>query len=116
MNSPRPLRWMMLPCAAALLCAVTTHAQTTAVDSGWILSKLAQPAPMRTSFVEVRSSRLLKNPLRLSGEYELLLTQRLILQPRMEVNLYRQRDEARLLQQNGLKASLQRGDAPIGVA
>ncbi len=33
--------------------------------------------------------------LRLSGEYELLLTQRLILQPRMEVNLYRQRDEAR---------------------
>lgn len=39
------------------------------VDSGWILSKLAQPAPMRTSFVEVRSSRLLKNPLRLHGEY-----------------------------------------------
>ena len=39
------------------------------VDSGWILSRLAQPAPMRTSFVEVRSSRLLKNPLRLSGEY-----------------------------------------------
>lgn len=33
--------------------------------------------------------------LRLSGEYELLLTQRLILQPRMEVNLYGQRDEAR---------------------
>ncbi len=39
------------------------------VDSGWILSKLAQPAPMRTSFVEVRTSRLLKNPLRLHGEY-----------------------------------------------
>lgn len=38
-------------------------------DSGWILSKLAQPAPMRTSFVEVRGSRLLKNPLRLHGEY-----------------------------------------------
>jgi len=33
--------------------------------------------------------------LRLSGEYELLLTQRLILQPRMEVNLYGRRDEAR---------------------
>ena len=40
-----------------------------AVDSGWILSRLARPAPMRTSFVEVRSSRLLKNPLRLYGEY-----------------------------------------------
>ena len=39
------------------------------VESGWILSRLAQPAPMRTSFVEVRGSRLLKNPLRLSGEY-----------------------------------------------
>lgn len=39
------------------------------VESGWILSRLAQPAPMRTSFVEVRDSRLLKNPLRLSGEY-----------------------------------------------
>ena len=39
------------------------------VDSGWIVSKLARPAPMRTSFVEVRSSRLLKQPLRISGEY-----------------------------------------------
>ncbi len=33
------------------------------------MSKLARPAPMRTSFVEVRTSRLLKSPLRLSGEY-----------------------------------------------
>lgn len=39
------------------------------VDSDWILSRLAQPAPMHTRFVEVRSSRLLKNPLRLYGEY-----------------------------------------------
>ncbi|GIX39688.1 MAG: hypothetical protein KatS3mg128_0737 [Silanimonas sp.] len=36
-----------------------------------------------------------RTALRLSGEYELLLTQRLILQPRMEVNLYGRRDEAR---------------------
>ncbi|GIX22459.1 MAG: hypothetical protein KatS3mg121_1242 [Gammaproteobacteria bacterium] len=36
-----------------------------------------------------------RTALRLEGEYELLLTQRLILQPRMEVNLYGQRDEAR---------------------
>ncbi|WP_170156548.1 LolA-related protein [Solilutibacter pythonis] len=42
---------------------------TTPVDSDWILSKLARPAPMRTDFVELRSSRLLKNPLRISGEY-----------------------------------------------
>lgn len=41
----------------------------TPVDSGWILQKLARPAPMRTDFVEMRSSRLLKTPLRISGEY-----------------------------------------------
>lgn len=39
------------------------------MDTGWIVSKLARPAPMRTSFVEVRGSKLLKEPLRLSGEY-----------------------------------------------
>lgn len=38
-------------------------------DSGWILKALARPAPMRTDFVEVRDSPLLKAPLRLSGEY-----------------------------------------------
>ncbi len=50
--------------------AAPLPAQTPAsVDSAWILSRLAQPAPLRTSFVEVRGSRLLKNPLRISGEY-----------------------------------------------
>ncbi len=39
------------------------------VDSDWILSRLAQPLPARTSFVELRGSRLLKKPLRLQGEY-----------------------------------------------
>ena len=39
------------------------------VDSEWILSKLVQPAPARTSFVELRGSKLLKKPLRLQGEY-----------------------------------------------
>lgn len=39
------------------------------VDSDWILKTLARPAPMRTDFVEVRASALLKDPLRLSGEY-----------------------------------------------
>jgi hypothetical protein len=40
-----------------------------AVDTGWILSHLSRPAPMRTAFVEVRDSKLLKAPLRISGEY-----------------------------------------------
>lgn len=35
----------------------------------WILDKLARPAPMSTAFLELRESRMLKNPLRLSGEY-----------------------------------------------
>ena len=39
------------------------------VDTGWILSHLSRPAPMRTAFVEVRDSKLLKAPLRITGEY-----------------------------------------------
>jgi Outer membrane lipoprotein carrier protein LolA-like len=57
--------------AFAALCLAlsigTADAQTA--DSGWILKALARPAPMRTDFVEVRESPLLKAPLRLSGEY-----------------------------------------------
>lgn len=40
------------------------------IDSAWVLRILARPAPMRTSFVELRDSPLLKSPLRLSGEYQ----------------------------------------------
>lgn len=54
------------------LAAVPSRAaapEPARVDSGWILSKLVQPVPARTSFVELRGSRLLKKPLRLQGEY-----------------------------------------------
>ena len=40
-----------------------------AATTGWILGKLARPAPMSTAFLELRESRMLKQPLRLSGEY-----------------------------------------------
>lgn len=50
------------PCAAA-------DASVDAVDTAWILSRLERPAPMRTAFVEVRDSPLLKAPLRIAGEY-----------------------------------------------
>lgn len=40
------------------------------VDSDWILSRLVQPMPARTPFVELRGSKLLKKPLRLEGEYQ----------------------------------------------
>lgn len=42
----------------------------SSVDADWILARLARPAPMRTSFVELRGSRLLKAPLRIEGEYQ----------------------------------------------
>jgi hypothetical protein len=40
-----------------------------AIDAGWILQKLARPAPTQTDFVEVRASKLLKAPLRIEGVY-----------------------------------------------
>ncbi|QID17913.1 copper resistance protein B [Nitrogeniibacter mangrovi] len=49
-----------------------------------------------------------RSALRLSAEYELLLTQRLILQPRAEINVYGKRDEAR-----GIGAGL--SDALAGI-
>ena len=65
---------MRVPVLAAMLLSASVLAAppepiATAVDSGWILSKLARPAPMRTSFVELRGSALLKAPLRIEGEY-----------------------------------------------
>ncbi len=59
--------------AQATSTAKATNAATTATattfGSEWILRALARPAPMRTDFVEVRDSPMLKAPLRLSGEY-----------------------------------------------
>ncbi len=73
---------MPLLLAAILSCATTVlyaaperaaagqaNATQGTVDAGWILSKLARPAPMRTGFVELRESKLLKAPLRIAGEY-----------------------------------------------
>ncbi len=61
---------MALLMAANLpLYAAPDSAPGVAVDSDWILSKLARPAPMHTMFVELRDSKLLKTPLRVEGEY-----------------------------------------------
>ena len=62
----------MIP-ATLLLAAASLHAappEPARADADWILARLAHPAPMRTSFVELRGSRLLKKPLRLQGEYQ----------------------------------------------
>ncbi|GAB3736774.1 fatty acyl CoA synthetase [Luteimonas pelagia] len=55
----------MLACLAAAPCL----AAEPAADAGWILQRLARPAPTRTPFLELRESPLLKAPLRVSGEY-----------------------------------------------
>lgn len=62
---------LMLLCSAVLPCAAAPEAGAAApVDAGWILQKLARPAPMRTAFVELRGSPMLKAPLRIEGEYQ----------------------------------------------
>lgn len=58
---------LMLLCSAVLPCAAAPEAAP--VDAGWILQKLARPAPTRTAFVELRGSPMLKAPLRVEGEY-----------------------------------------------
>lgn len=53
------LATVLFPCAA----------QPAAVEPGWILERLARPAPVSTPFVELRGSAMLKAPLRIQGEY-----------------------------------------------
>lgn len=52
-----------------LLTSLAMQAEASAVDAGWILRQLAQPAPSQTGFVELRGSALLKEPLRVEGQY-----------------------------------------------
>lgn len=61
----------IVPLSVVLCLAAFSMGKADAqtADSDWILKALARPAPMRTDFVEVRDSPLLKSPLRLSGEY-----------------------------------------------
>ncbi len=56
---------LTLLCSAAPLSA----APPEPVDAGWVLQKLARPAPASTDFVELRGSALLKAPLRVQGHY-----------------------------------------------
>jgi hypothetical protein len=59
----------LLLASAAAFAAQAEPTAATPVEAGWILAKIARPAPARTPFVEVRGSKLLKAPLRLTGEY-----------------------------------------------
>jgi len=55
---------------AAPLAAAPPDSGATRVEADWVLARLARPAPMRTGFVELRGSALLKKPLRIEGEYQ----------------------------------------------
>lgn len=60
--------------AIAMLVAVPLQAapaEVAAVQTQWILDKISRPAPMSTGFIELRGSALLKDPLRISGQYHL---------------------------------------------
>ena len=57
----------LAPCAAAT--EVTGASQAGPVEPAWILQQLVRPVPARTPFVELRSSAMLKTPLRVQGEY-----------------------------------------------
>ena len=61
---------LMLLCSAALPSVAAVEATAARVEADWILQKLARPTPMRTAFVELRGSPMLKAPLRIEGEYQ----------------------------------------------
>lgn len=61
---------MLMACLALCLAVAPSRAAPPeAPTPEWILARLAQPPPMRTQFVELRASRVLKAPLRVAGEY-----------------------------------------------
>ena len=67
---------MSLLAATLLASAPATRAEAAdatsvadQIDANWIVQNIAQPVQTGTPFVEVRSSPLLKSPLRISGEY-----------------------------------------------
>jgi len=66
------LQAFLLAClfAAAPTSAAPPEADGPRVEADWVLARLARPAPMRTGFVELRGSPLLKAPLRIEGEYQ----------------------------------------------
>jgi len=58
----------LLTCLLASLL-ISSPASASGIDAAWILRQLAQPAPSQTPFLELRGSALLKEPLRVEGQY-----------------------------------------------
>ena len=64
---PTTLRHRLACLLSGLL--LSSPALASGIDAAWILRQLAQPAPSQTNFVELRGSALLKEPLRVEGQY-----------------------------------------------
>ena len=64
---PTPRLAAILLCALALPCAAAP--EPPPLDADWVLQAVARPAPSRTVFLELRDSPMLRQPLRLQGEY-----------------------------------------------
>ncbi|MCF7221697.1 LolA-related protein [Marilutibacter chinensis] len=76
-----PIRAMLQALILAALAAPPLHAAPperggdgsdvvgAPADADWVLARIARPAPARTPFLELRDSALLKEPLRILGEY-----------------------------------------------
>jgi len=60
---------MALCTTSAGLQAATPERVGASVGTEWILARLQRPLPASTPFLELRGSRLLKAPLRISGRY-----------------------------------------------
>ena len=54
---------------ASAMAQATPDKVGASVEADWILAKLQRPLPASTPFLELRGSRLLKSPLRISGRY-----------------------------------------------
>ena len=59
----------MLLCTTSAALQAAPERVGAAVSADWILARLQRPLPASTPFLELRGSRLLKTPLRISGRY-----------------------------------------------
>ena len=67
--APRRIRRALLLLAVLAAPCVAAPEPPAAFDADWILQALARPAPSRTPFVELKASPMLRQPLRVQGEY-----------------------------------------------
>lgn len=60
---------LLVLCTASTILQAGPERVGAAVGADWILQRLQRPLPASTPFLELRGSRLLKAPLRISGRY-----------------------------------------------